>query len=100
TSLPTISSAIPVRNNGDRAGDEGNRDRESSRAGRMGLYGAPWLQPVAISGKSPERRTAKNNPKSLPRPATSCRRRYMVRRGSPVRVRKRALQKRRTSALL
>jgi predicted dithiol-disulfide oxidoreductase (DUF899 family) len=54
------------------------------------LYGAPWLQPVAISGKSTERGSAENKPKPLPWAATSCLRRSMVRRGSTVRVRQRA----------
>src|SRR5206468_7740967 len=36
------------------------------------LYGAPWLQPVAISGKSRERGRAENKPKPLPPAATSC----------------------------
>ena len=36
------------------------------------LYGAPWLQPVAISGKStgPPNRKSKRNP--LPSAATGC----------------------------
>ena len=46
---------------------------------------------------SPSKPRKQANP--LPPAATSCLRRSMVRRGSPVRVRKRALQKRRTSAL-
>jgi hypothetical protein len=56
------------------------------------LYGAPLLQPVAISGKSagPRNREKTRNP--LPRAATGCVRSSMVRRRSPVRVRKRASQ--------
>jgi hypothetical protein len=50
------------------------------------------LQPVAISGKSPERGRGENKPKALPPAATSCVRSSMVRRGSTVRVRQRALQ--------
>jgi hypothetical protein len=56
------------------------------------LYGAPWLQPVAISGKSRGRKNRRNEPKPLRRVATGCRQKYMVRRGSTVRVRQRALQ--------
>ncbi len=67
---------------------------------RWSPYGAPWLQMVAISGKSDRRRTCQNKPKPLPSVATSCVRSSMVRRGSTVRVRQRALQKRRTSGPL
>jgi hypothetical protein len=49
------------------------------------------LQPVANSGKSTEHGNGGNTPKPLPWVATGCLRRSMVRRGSPVRVRKRAL---------
>ena len=56
------------------------------------LYGAAWSQPVAISGKSARRRSGENKPKPLPWVATDCRRVRMVRRGSTVRVRQRALQ--------
>jgi hypothetical protein len=62
------------------------------------LYGAPWLQPVAIAGKSAAPRNRKNKRNPLRLAATGCLRRSMVRRGSTVRVRQRALQKRRTSA--
>src|SRR6266550_6807732 len=54
------------------------------------LYGAPWLQLVAINGKSDGRERAENKPKPLPSVATGCREKYMVRRGSTVRVRQRA----------
>jgi hypothetical protein len=54
------------------------------------LYGAPWLQPVANSGKSTEHGNGGNTPKPLPWVATGCLRRSMVRRGSTVRVRQRA----------
>ena len=57
------------------------------------LYGAPWLQPVAIIGKSDRRASCNNKPKPLPRAAISCENERMVRRGSTVRVRQRALQK-------
>jgi hypothetical protein len=60
---------------------------------RWSLYGAPWLQPVAISGKCSSPENARSKPKPLPWVATSCLRRSMVRRGSTVRVRQRALQK-------
>jgi hypothetical protein len=53
------------------------------------LYGAPWLQPVAISGKSERRGSRGNKPEPLPWVATSCLRCSMVRRGSTVRVRQR-----------
>ena len=48
------------------------------------LYGAPWLQPVAISGKSTERGNGGNMPKPLPWVATGCLRRSMVSRASAV----------------
>ena len=59
----------------------------------MEPYGAPWLQPVAINRK---RTTPKDGykPTPLPSVATHCLRCSMVRRGSTVRVRQRALQKR------
>jgi len=53
--------------------------------------GAPWLQLVAIGGKSRGGRNCRNKPKPLPPVATSCRSERMVRRGSTVRVRQRAL---------
>src|SRR5919197_6423861 len=56
------------------------------------LYGAPWLQPVAIGGKSGCAENRRNKPNPLPWAATACFSQRMVRRGSPVRVRKRALQ--------
>ncbi len=37
------------------------------------LYGAPWLQPVAISRKSAQRRSGRNKQKPLPSVATGCR---------------------------
>src|SRR6266571_2971584 len=51
--------------------------------------------PVATGGnqwQSVGRKSGRNKPKPLPWVATGCRSKYMVRRGSPVRVRKRALQ--------
>src|SRR5205823_9317321 len=59
---------------------------------RWSLYGAPWVQPVAISGKSLGRTNGRNKPKPLPWVAIDCHEEYMVRRGSTVRVRQRALQ--------
>src|SRR4051794_3503519 len=56
------------------------------------LYGAPWSQPEASGGKSPNTDNGKNKPNPLPRAATSCLRRSMVRRGPTVRVRQRALK--------
>jgi hypothetical protein len=47
----------------------------------MELYGAPWLQLVAINGKSDGRGSAESKPKPLPSVATGCREKYMVRRG-------------------
>ncbi len=64
------------------------------------LYGAPWLQPVAIIGKSTGPRNRKNKRNPLPSAATGCLGKYMVRRGSTVRVRQRALQKPRKAGLL
>ena len=51
---------------------------------------------MAISGKSPHGESGRNKRNPLPRVATGCRGRQMVRRGSTVRVRQRALQKPRT----
>ena len=56
------------------------------------LYGAPWLQPVAIAGKSAAPRNRKNKRNPLRLAATGGLRRSMVRRGSTVRVRQRALR--------
>ncbi len=55
------------------------------------LYGAPWLQPVAISGKSTGPRNRKNKLNPLPPAATGCLRHG--KEGSTVRVRQRASQK-------
>jgi hypothetical protein len=55
------------------------------------LYGALWLQPVAVSRKSGGLKNRRNTRKPLPWVASGCLR--MVRSGSPVRIRKRALQK-------
>jgi hypothetical protein len=57
------------------------------------LYGAPWLQPVATGRKSLARENGSIKPRPLPPAATSCRLKRMVRRGSTVRVRQRALAK-------
>jgi hypothetical protein len=46
------------------------------------VYGAPWLQPVATSGKSDPRRSRKDRRKPLPCFATGCRKERMVKRGS------------------
>jgi hypothetical protein len=54
------------------------------------LYGAQWLQPVAIAGKSTAPRNRENKRNPLRPAATGCLRRSMVRRGSTVRVRQRA----------
>jgi len=56
------------------------------------LYGAPWLQPVATGRKTGRLRNCANKPKPLPLVATGCRNERMVRRGSTVRVRQRALR--------
>jgi hypothetical protein len=56
-------------------------------------YGAPWLQSVATARKSARPKSGSKTQKPLPWVATSCRRSSMVRRGSTVRVRQRALQK-------
>src|SRR6266508_2158764 len=42
------------------------------------LYGAPWLQPVALSGKSDRRGTRQNMRDPLPWVATGCLRSSMV----------------------
>src|SRR5919204_7043439 len=46
------------------------------------LYGAPWLQPVAIGGKSGSAESRRNKPNALPWVATACFSQRMVRRGS------------------
>src|SRR2546427_4626031 len=48
------------------------------------LYGAPWLQPVAISGKSTRPQNREDKPKPLPPAATGCVRGSMVSRASAV----------------
>jgi hypothetical protein len=57
------------------------------------LYGAERSQPVATGGKWDGRENGSDLRKPLLWVATSCRRDRMVRRGSTVRVRQRALQK-------
>ena len=63
----------------------------------------PLWSPVVATGSSHRQidcvQTRRNEPNPLPPAATGWVRRSMVRRGSPVRVRKRALQKLRMSAL-
>src|SRR2546429_5794338 len=81
-----------------------NDPRALTRLSRGGpttchLYGAPWLQRVAINGKSDARGSGENKPKPLPWVATGCVRSSMVRRGSTVRVRQRALQRPRKAEL-
>jgi DNA-binding MarR family transcriptional regulator len=51
------------------------------------LYGAPWLQPAAINGKSSSRPTRENKRKPLRCVATGCRQKYMVRRAGTGRPR-------------
>jgi hypothetical protein len=68
-------------------------DGSTSAERGWSLYGAPWLQPVAISGKSTGTRNRENKRHPLPPAATGCVGKYMVRRGSTVRVRQRALCK-------
>jgi hypothetical protein len=63
------------------------------------IYGAERAQMAAIRGESDGQQNRSNKPRSWPRVAISCAHNEMVRRGSTVRVRQRALQKRRTSAL-
>ena len=88
-SAPAAASAAP----GLMAAGVASSDNEE-----WSLYGAPWLQPAAISGKSTGSKTRRNKQNRLPPAATSCARRSMVRRGSPVRVRKRASRKSCTAA--
>src|SRR5918995_3433637 len=66
---------------------------------RWSLYGAQRSQRVATGGKRSSCETAQTSGKPLPSVATSCRRSSMVRRGSTVRVRQRALQKYRKAGL-
>ena len=56
------------------------------------------MQPVASGGKSSDRGSGRNKPNPLPPAATGCGAKCMVRRGSTVRVRQRALQKACTAA--
>jgi hypothetical protein len=74
--------------------------RRTHRKRGWSLYGAPWSQPVANGGKCSHARNRENKRKPSRWIATGCVRRSMVRRGSTVRVRQRALQKPRTSGLL
>ena len=60
-------------------------------SGRWSVYGAQQAQPVASTGKPAGRRNRRNKPNLLPWVAIGCRGRQMVRRGSTVRVRQRAL---------
>jgi hypothetical protein len=62
--------------------------------GGWSLYGAQRSQRVATGGKWPTRENGADRRKPLPWVATSCLSRSMVRRGSTVRVRQRALEKR------
>jgi hypothetical protein len=48
------------------------------------LYGAPWLQQVAISGNCGVAGNGGNTPEPLPRITAACALRSMVRRGSGV----------------
>jgi hypothetical protein len=66
---------------------------------RWSTYGAQRSQPVATRRKWDRRESGSNRRKPLPWVATGCRGKAMVRRGSTVRVRQRALQKRCTAAL-
>src|SRR6266545_8356711 len=66
--------------------------------GVWSLYGAQRLQPVATGGKWENAENGSDRRKPLRWVAASCLSRSMVRRGSTVRVRQRALQKRRKSA--
>jgi hypothetical protein len=63
---------------------EGGFSSGNPRPRVWSLYGAPWLQRVAISGNWPERRSRINKRKPLPWLATGCRRRSMVSRASAV----------------
>ena len=87
-SAPAAASAAP----GLMAAGVASSDNEE-----WSLYGAPWLQPVATSGKWRGREDRSNRRKPLLWVATDCLSR-MVRRGSPVRVRKRASRKSCTAA--
>jgi hypothetical protein len=63
------------------------------------VYGAERSQPVATGGRWDDLESGSDTRKPLPWVATSCPDPKMVRRGSTVRVRQRALQKRRKTAL-
>ncbi len=64
--MPPTISRLPLGVRG--------RDRWEGRS----LYGAPGLQPVAISGKSPDRKTRGNKRNPLPPVAPTCLRRSMA----------------------
>ncbi len=64
--------------------DPRSAEARPAHAAGWSLYGAPWLQPAAISGKSTERGNGGNTPKPLPWVATGCLRRSMVSRASAV----------------
>jgi uncharacterized protein DUF1275 len=63
------------------------------------IYGAQRSQPMATGGKWDAAKNREITPRLLPWVATGCRGRQMVRRGSTVRVRQRALQKACTAGL-
>src|SRR4051794_28634803 len=63
------------------------------------IYGAERSQPVAIGGKWECPENGEIRPKPLPPVASGCRSERMVRRGSTVPVRQRALQKPRIKRL-
>jgi catechol 2,3-dioxygenase-like lactoylglutathione lyase family enzyme len=64
------------------------------------VYGAERSQPVATGGRWDDLESGSDTRKPLPWVATSCPDPKMVRRGSTVRVRQRALQERRKPALV
>jgi hypothetical protein len=75
--------------------------RSVVRVGNKGwsLYGVQRSQPVATADKRGGAENGSNRRKPLPWVATACRVEPMVRRGSTVRVRQRALQNTRKFAL-
>jgi hypothetical protein len=91
-----VEAALPVRRQASPHSDDPARAHLASSMER--LWSIASLA-GASRGKSSRVENGMNKPNSLPLVATSCRGNGMVRRGSTVRVRQRALQERRASAL-
>jgi hypothetical protein len=73
------------------AGDRNLASHQGSRRRGWSVNGAERSQTVATPGKPGRPKNGPNKPKPLPPVAVSCAHKHMVRRGSTVRVRQRAL---------